>query len=33
MAEKVALTINVTSDERAQIEDLARRRGYDAPGD
>ena len=33
MGEKVALTIDVTPDEQARIEALAREYGYDSPGE
>jgi hypothetical protein len=33
MSEKVALTINVTPEQRNKIETLAHERGYDAPDD
>ena len=33
MADKVAITINLTPEEHHRIEELARRRGYAAPAD
>ncbi len=33
MAEKVSLTITLTPDERQHIEEAAKARGYNAPGD
>lgn len=33
MSDKTVMSIDVTEEDRIQIEELARRRGYDAPGD